>query len=39
MTAAPAKVTAVFRIVDRLLHGAQEHRLQHFRIRAIGDGG
>ena len=34
-----AKVAAVFRIVDRLLHRPQEHRLQHFRIRAIGDGG
>ena len=34
-----AKVAAVFRIVDRLLHRPQEHRLKHLRIRAIGDGG
>ena len=28
----------VFRIVNRLLHGAQQHGLQHFRVRTIADG-
>ncbi len=32
-----AKVSAVFRVVDRLLHRAQQHGLQHLRIRPIGD--
>ena len=32
------EVAAVFRIVDRLLHGAQQHGLQHFCIRTIADG-
>ena len=33
-----AKVTAVFRIVNRLLHRAQQHCLQHFCIRTIANG-
>ncbi|MNS91205.1 hypothetical protein D3C72_1252840 [compost metagenome] len=33
-----AEVTTVFRIVNRLFHGAQQHGLQHFRIRTIADG-
>ena len=31
------KVAAVFRVVYRLLHRTQQHRLQHFMIRTIGN--
>ena len=32
-----AEVTAVFRIVNRLLHRTQQHGLQHFGIRSVGN--